>query len=932
MSGLAFLDGGGEMGARMRAHDWSTSPLGLPSDWPQSLRSVVGLMLGSDFPMFVAWGGNLGFLYNDSYAKLLHAKHPGALGMQFHDVWPEIWADITPLIDSALAGKATYVEDFPLTTNRKGSDEQAWFTFSYSPVRDESGSIAGMFCAVTETTQKILTDRSLRDSEYRLQSMADALPALVAFVDQDHRYQFCNRAYEEWFGRSTDEIVGHHVRELVGDDAYQRVLPFIERALGGESFSFETMLPYRLGGSRYVHVEYLAQKGADESVEGYYALVTDITEQQKAADALRESEAYLRAVFAQLSEGVIIADTNGKLALVNRAAETIHGVASLDVTPDDYSDVYHLFTEDGRPYPSADLPLARAVTLGETIDDSRWRIRRPDGTEVLAIGSARPIRDDGGTQIASVLTLRDDTPRSRAELALRESEARFRNLADQSPMMVWVTEPDGFCNFLSKSWYEFTGQRKEEALGYGWLDAVHPDDREMSSKAFVESNAAQTSFKIEYRLRGADGNYRWAIDAATPLFGPDGDYLGYVGSVVDIDEQKKLEQSLAERVAEEVERRSQAEQALIQSQKIETLGQLTGGVAHDFNNLLTPIVGALDVAQKSLADDPRAHRLVSGAIQAADRARILVQRLLAFSRRQHLQPRAVDIAGLVNGVSDLIHRSIGPQITLRVDIDPDLPPARVDPNQLELALINLSVNARDAMPDGGMLTITARAEDLADHDRLGDGQFVCIAVADTGTGMTQAVIDRAIEPFFTTKDIGQGTGLGLSSVQGLALQSGGELHLQSKVGHGTTATLWLPVSDQQPARADQVPAAATTARPANLTALLVDDEPLVRAGIAAMLDDLGYGVIEAASAAEATVLADSGISFDLMITDHAMPGRTGTELAHDMRLRRPDLPVLLVTGYAKVAEDGSSGLDRLPKPFRQEDLAERLERLLAGTA
>ncbi len=791
----------------MRSHDWSTSPLGPPSDWPQSLRSVVALTINSRYPMFVAWGPDLAFLYNDGYAPIFGAKHPHMLGVPFRQAWAEIWSDISPMVESALSGVSTYDENLHLVMERNGFPEDTWYDFSYSPVRDDDGRIAGMFCACTEKTAQIIADR-----------------------------------------------------------------------------------------------------------------------------ALRESEAHLRAVFDQLSEGVIIADADGKLGLVNRAAEAIHGVASLHVAPENYSEVYHLFTEDGRPYPPADLPLARAVTEGKTIDDARWRIRRPDNSEVLAIGSARPISDEQGKQIGSVLTLRDDTPRWLAEQALRESEARFRNLADQSPMMVWVTDPDGSCTFLSKSWYEFTGQREEDALGAGWLDAVHPDDRAMSVTAFVDANAAQTNFKIEYRLRGADGNYRWAIDAATPLFGPDGDYLGYVGSVVDIDEQKKIEQSLAERVAEEVERRSQAEQALVQSQKIETLGQLTGGVAHDFNNLLTPIVGALDVAQKSLAGDPRAHRLVSGAIQAADRARILVQRLLAFSRRQHLQPRAVDVAALVDGVSDLIHRSIGPQITLRVDIDPDLPPAKVDPNQLELALINLAVNARDAMPDGGTLTITASAEELTDHDRLGDGRFICIAVADDGSGMTQVVMDRAIEPFFTTKEIGEGTGLGLSSVQGLAIQSGGELHLHSEVGRGTTAILWLPVSDQPPVRNGQILSAAKANRPTNLTALLVDDEPLVRAGIAAMLDDLGYGVIEASSAAEATVLAESGISFDLMITDHAMPGRSGTELAHDMRIRRPDLPVLLVTGYAKVAEDGSSGLDRLPKPFRQEDLAERLARLLAGTA
>ncbi|MCY7281195.1 MAG: response regulator, partial [Sphingomonas bacterium] len=393
----------------------------------------------------------------------------------------------------------------------------------------------------------------------------------------------------------------------------------------------------------------------------------------------------------------------------------------------------------------------------------------------------------------------------------------------------------------------------------------------------------------------------------------------------------RLEQSLTGRVAEEVERRSLAEEALIQSQKLETLGQLTGGVAHDFNNLLTPIVGALDLVHKKLDGDDRTRRLVSGAIQAADRARTLVQRLLAFSRRQHLQPVAVDIGALVNGIADLVQRSIGPQIRLFTDIDPDLQPAKVDPNQLELALINLAINARDAMPDGGTLTIRARAEQVRDHLQVGDGDFVRIDVIDSGLGMDQAVLNRAIEPFFTTKDIGEGTGLGLSSVKGLALQSGGELALTSVVGQGTTVTLWLPVSIEQPGLPEEKTATLPRHRTSDATVLLVDDEPLVRAGIAAMLEDLGYRVVEASSAAEAVHLVESGLTFAALVTDHAMPGRSGTDLALELRGTRPALPVLIVTGYANLAEDQGEGLDRLPKPFRQEDLAERLDAMLASS-
>lgn len=367
------------------------------------------------------------------------------------------------------------------------------------------------------------------------------------------------------------------------------------------------------------------------------------------------------------------------------------------------------------------------------------------------------------------------------------------------------------------------------------------------------------------------------------------------------------------------------QEALRQSQKMEAMGQLTGGVAHDFNNLLTPILGVLDMLQRRGVGSEREQRLIAGAFQSADRAKVLVQRLLAFARRQPLQAVPVEVGRLVTGMADLVASTTGPQIKVSVDVAEGLPHAKADPNQLEMALLNLSVNARDAMPDGGSLRITARAEHLAsDFGALEAGDYICLSVADTGCGMDEAIKARAIEPFFSTKGIGRGTGLGLSMVHGLASQLGGALIISSVPGVGSNIELWLPQSPS--ADSDTAVAPLPVKFLKRGTALLVDDEEYVRMSTADMLADLGYAVVEAVSAEEAICLVEQGVEFDILLTDHLMPGMTGTELARQVRAIRPDLPVLLVSGYAEI--DGiSADLPRLTKPFRKDELAISLAEL-----
>ncbi|HMA49143.1 MAG TPA: response regulator [Magnetospirillaceae bacterium] len=374
--------------------------------------------------------------------------------------------------------------------------------------------------------------------------------------------------------------------------------------------------------------------------------------------------------------------------------------------------------------------------------------------------------------------------------------------------------------------------------------------------------------------------------------------------------------------------REQAQIALMQAQKIETLGQLVGGVAHDFNNLLMAVICNLELLAKRVGNDSRQARLISGAMEGATRGATLTQRLLAFARKQELQTRPTDILALVEGMRDLVARSVGPLVSVRVVAKTALPAVSIDPNQLEMALLNLAVNARDAMPNGGRLTISLAQHLLpAEEGGLKEGRYVCLTVADTGQGMDEETLGRAIEPFFSTKGVGKGTGLGLSMVHGLADQSGGVFRLESTFGVGTNAHLWLPAAREAAMEepvSEPLPDAAAPA-----TILLVDDDLLVAASTQALLEDLGHHVIEAHSGREALDLVEKGLAPDLVITDHAMPGMTGTDLAVVLRARDPALPILLATGHAELKGAQPLELPRLTKPYNQASLSLEIARLLS---
>ncbi len=527
--------------------------------------------------------------------------------------------------------------------------------------------------------------------------------------------------------------------------------------------------------------------------------------------------------------------------------------------------------------------------------------------------------------------LRQYEARSRLE-ALRESDRQFRSLANSIPTLCWMAEPDGFITWYNQQWYDYTGTGPADMEGWGWQSVHDRDCLPQVMEKWQRSIETGEPFEMVFPLRAASGEFRSFLTRIQPVRDADGKIVRWFGTNTDVTDQhraeeelKTLNQELAGRVRAAVGEREAALAQLHEAQKIETLGQLTGGVAHDFNNLLTPITGVLDLLQRRYGNEPRIGRLISGALQSAERARTLVQRLLGFARRQSLQKQAVDLRALLDGMHDLIASSIGASIELRIDAADNLPPALADPNQLELALLNLCVNARDAMPGGGLLAIQVGLEEVPANGggRLGPGSYLRLSVVDSGTGMDAATLARAIEPFYSTKEVGRGTGLGLSMVHGLAAQLGGEFVLSSAPNEGTRAELVLPVADAAAAGAP-LPAARPAAGDGRaLAILLVDDEELVRAGTTEMLREMGHQVTQAGGGAEALAKLQAGQAFDLVVTDYMMPRMDGAELAARIGKLRPGLPVLVITGYS--GGDLDLQVPHLSKPFRQADLAAAIE-------
>src|SRR5665213_2709660 len=676
-----FLAGGGEMGALMRAYDWSASPLGLPESWPQSLRTAVRLVLNTNHPMFI-WGGpELIQFYNDAYRQTMGPeRHPSALGQRGRECWAEIWPIIGPQIEQVMSGGGpTWHENQLVPVTRHGRLEQVWWTYGYSPI-DEDDGVGGVLVVCRDVTADYLAAAALREREAELARVQQV--GRIGGLEVDLRTGFRNRRSPE-----------------------------------------------------YLLVHGLPPEAANESHEDW---------------------------------------------------------------------VRRLHPEDRE----ATEKKFRDAIAGKVRDYTvQYRIIRPSDGETRWISVRSTIeRDESGRAIRLVGAHSDVTEQMAAEQALRQSEERYRNLADQLAELnatlaerveqktrerdrIWnvsqdllvVADRSGVWQTVNPAWIRTLGWSEAELLNRTseWLE--HPDDGGITRAEVKKLGASETTVRFESRFRHKDGSYRW---------------LSWTG----VSERERSYAVARDVTAEKVaaERLKAAEEALLQSQKMEAVGQLTGGIAHDFNNLLTGIVGSLDLLQTRLNQGRTENvaRYINAAMTSANRAAALTHRLLAFARRQPLIPKGVDANRLVMSLEDLLRRSIGETIDLRIEAADNLWFTLCDPNQLESALLNLAINARDAMPDGGKLTISTantRIDKLpAETPALSPGDYVCVVVIDTGVGMSAEVAARAFDPFFTTKPIGQGTGLGLSMIYGFARQSNGHVTIDSKIGQGTTVRLYLP--------------------------------------------------------------------------------------------------------------------------------------------
>jgi PAS domain S-box-containing protein len=755
-----------------------------------------------------------------------------------------------------------------------------------------------------------------------------------------------NDAYSEFAGGRHPGLFGSKVRE-----GWPEVADFndnvMQVGLSGGTLAYrdQELTLYRNGEPEQVWMNLDYSPLIDETGRpaGVMGIVVETTAKIRVERELRGERESLHRLFEQAPGFIaLVTGPSHSFTMVNEAFREMIGYR--DVIDKTAEEAFPEAVRQGFPqlldqvYRTAQPYVARSARVALRHDN------RVDERYLDFV--CQPVVAKGGDITGIFIQGQDVTDRKRHEFALRESEERFRLAAETAPVMLWMGDEAGRCLYLNKAQRDFWGVGPKEVAGFDWSDTIHPEDRALLAP-FHDAMKSHRSFSIETRMRRADGVYRSVTTNGQPRFGPRREFVGMIGVNVDMTEARQAEAelqalnaTLEQRVLDEVYERSKAEDQLRQFQKMEAVGQLTGGIAHDFNNMLAVILGGLNLLQRKLAKgETDVQRFIEGAIDAAQRAASLTQRLLAFSRQQPLSPEPINPNRMVADMSELLARTLGEQIVVQTVLGAGLWQVKADPGQLENALLNLSVNARDAMPNGGRLTIETSnvfVDDVfAREFAINPGQYVLIAVADAGEGMAPDVIAKAFDPFYTTKGVGKGTGLGLSQVYGFVRQSGGHVKIHSEVGVGTTVKIYLPryygSGLQAPPRADQ--AHSYRGSPGE-TIMVVEDEDKVRALSVEALRDLGYSVVEAGRPADALRLLEQGQDISLLFTDVVMPEMSGRELAELVRGKRPGIKVLYTTGYTRTAivHDGilDPGTSLLTKPFSIDELATKVRSMLDG--
>lgn len=612
---------------------------------------------------------------------------------------------------------------------------------------------------------------------------------------------------------------------------------------------------------------------------------------------------------AVVDYAIYMIDPDGIITSWNSGAKRFKGYEEAEILGEHFSRFY---TADDRAAGLPQRALDTAIREGR-FEGEGWRVRK-DGTNFWSHVVIDPIIDPNGKLLGFAKITRDLTDRKMAEETLKRSEQQFRLLVQGvTDYAIYMLSPEGRVSNWNQGAQRIKGYLPEEIIGQHFSIFYTPEDRELGEpQRALEIATREGRFENKsWRMR-KDGTRFLAHVVVDAIRGDTGTLLGFAKITRDVTEAHLAQQAL-----------EKTREALFQAQKMQAIGQLSGGIAHDFNNLLTVILGNLEILQKRTGDDPKINRLLENATQGALRGVSLTQRMLAFARRQELKTESVNIERLVQGITGLLRSSLGPGIRIDTQFPDDLEPVLADVNQLELAILNLATNARDAMPEGGSVVIRAQPQVVLEQSQatLTAGRYVCLSLTDNGEGMDAQTLSSARDPFFTTKGLGKGTGLGLSMVHGFIEQLGGRFVLKSEKGTGTTAELWLPVAREGATVKPLYPAVEPVSVP-RLSVLVVDDDSLVLTSTSLLLEDLGHRVINATSGAQALALFDQGEVIDLMITDMAMPQMSGAQLAHAVRVLKPDLPIILATGYAERLEGFAAQLPRLPKPFTQLNLVE----------
>ena len=777
-------------------------------------------------------------------------------------------------------------------------------------------------------------------------TLFDTVDLGVAVLDCDCRVVAWNAWLASASAISREAAIGARFEDLFPEGSVNHVSVAVKASLeSGTSRLLSqslhpTLLPLKTrSGQNMIHD---ATVRAVDYPPSRYCLIQvfDVSVAVKRERLLRERQnARYDAVVDSAPDVILTLDDEDIIQFANPAADRQFGYAAKELIGEPAA----LLFEDRAAWNET----RRSVLNGDSVRQPvEVMARRKDGSaSYLEVSLSRWVSQ---SRVLVTAILRDVNERRVAQEILRASEAQFRTLAQAMPNHVWTARPDGQLDWFNERVYEYSGVKSGTLDGGGWSTLVHPDDMSAAAELWQAALTDGAPYEAQFRIRSANGLYRWHLARAFPTRGAYGVILRWVGSNTDIEDQKIAAQTLAdlnatleERVSQRTSQLMQVEEALRQSQKMEAVGQLTGGIAHDFNNLLQGILGALDIVKRRIAEGRIGDldRFLNGALDSANRAATLTHRLLAFSRRQPVDPRPLDLNQLIGTVEELLRRSLGENIDLRVAAGEDLWLVRCDGNQLENALLNLAINARDAMPNGGTVTIdTANvmfdARQARRHD-VSPGDYVCMRVRDTGVGMPPSVKARAFDPFYTTKPIGKGTGLGLSMIYGFVRQSDGSVVIDSEPGKGTSIEICLPRYKGDVVGAPVQEASGDNRAEANEVVLIVEDEAVVRLLIVETLNDLGYKALETADSAAALRILQSSQRVDLLVSDIGLPGLNGRQLADAARVTRPSLKVLFVTGYAEDAAGSGflePGMEIVIKPFTMEALASKIREMIEGPA